>query len=256
MGKRILIVDDDASLANVLSLSFRKNGYEPHVAYDGSSALRAAFQSQPDVVIMDVMLPKMDGWETCRRLKSASDVPILMVTCRTDEADVLKSFQAGADDYMRKPFSLGEMNARVQALLRRADLGHRPGSSTLQVRDLTLDVARHRLSRGGREVDLTPTEFRLLCYLMQNAGRVLTHDELLTHVWGSEYRGEKSYLMYYIRFLRKKLEDDSANPRYISTIRGRGYRLISDRPGALARSAAPHGGAHAHASEPRADGRR
>jgi two-component system KDP operon response regulator KdpE len=229
MGKRILIVDDDASLANVLSLAFRKNGYEPFVAVDGHAALRSAYQNHPDVVIMDVMLPQMDGWEACRRLKTVTDVPVLMVTCRTEEADVLKSFRAGADDYMRKPFSLGEMNARVQALLRRSDMARRePRSTVLRIRDLVLDVAAHRLTQGDRAVDLTPTEFRLLCYMMQNAGRVLPHDELLAHVWGPEYRGEKSYLMYYVRFLRKKLRDDTSDPRYIITIRGRGYRFVSD----------------------------
>ena len=264
MGKRILIVDDDTSLANVLSLAFRKNGYEPFIAADGQAALRSAFQNQPDVVIMDVMLPQMDGWEACRRLKTVTDVPVLMLTCRTEEADVLKSFRAGADDYMRKPFSLGEMNARVQALLRRTDMRRRDArASVLRVRDLVLDVSAHRLTQGDRVVDLTPTEFRLLCYLMQNAGRVLTHDELLTHVWGPEYRGEKSYLMYYVRFLRRKLNDDTADPAYITTVRGRGYRFVSDlgQPQG-ARQAAftvpgmrSGGGARHDATEPGADGR-
>lgn len=228
MSRRVLIVEDDQSLAQVLSLSLRKNGYEPRIAADGSEALRLAFQSHPDLVIMDVMLPKMDGWETCRRLKTAANVPVLMVTCRTSEADVVRSFSAGADDYMRKPFTLGEMNARVSALLRRAaPEAPGAGNSVLRVQDITLDLTAHRVMHAGRTVDLTPTEFRLLARFMQSPGRLLTHRELLHDVWGREYTDEKAYLMYYVRFLRRKLHDSATNPRYIVTVRGRGYRLAS-----------------------------
>jgi len=227
MSKQVLIVDDDESLAQVLRLSFRKSGLESDIATDGADALRLAFQNRPDLVVMDVMLPRIDGWEACRRLKSVADVPVLVMSCRTTEADVLSSFRAGADDYVAKPFSLGEMNARVHALLRRPrPTRSAPRSNRVQVGDLVMDTLMHCITQGGTPLALTPTEFRLLAYLMHHPGRLLTHQELLSHVWGAEYAGEKPYLMYYIRFLRRKLGDDATAPRYIATVRGLGYRLI------------------------------
>ena len=226
--KQVLIVDDDVSLAHVLQLSFQKSGLRSDIATDGPDALRLAFETRPDLVVLDVMLPHLDGWETCRRIKSVADIPILVMSCRRTEADILKSFRAGADDHIAKPFGLGEMNARVRALLRRTRDHHPTGSNTgrIRVKDLVLDASSHSIARDGQDLSLTPTEFRLLAHLMRNAGRLLTHEELLTHVWGNEYAAEKPYLMYYVRFLRRKLGDDASSPRYIATVRGRGYRLL------------------------------
>jgi len=226
--QRVLIVEDDEPLARVLSLSLGKRGYDASITNTGDEALRTTFSQQPDIVIMDVMLPQMDGWETCRRLKSATDIPVLMVSCRTAEADVLTGFQAGADDYMRKPFTLGELTARVQALLRRRKVGgSRTPSTVLYVQDLMLELTTHRVQQAGEPVHLTPTEFALLACLMRRAGRVVCHQELLSEVWGKRCIEEKQYLMYYVRFLRRKLGDDADRPRYIQTVRGKGYRLIT-----------------------------
>lgn len=233
MAKQVLIVDDDQSLANVLSLSLRRSGYEARIANDGQSALRMAQQYRPDVVILDAMLPAMDGWETCRRLKSRADIPVLMITCRSEEDDVLRSFRAGADDHMRKPFGLSEMKARVKALLRRSHPNEAPAVTqgiTLQVNDLTLDMVRCRVSRDDETVNLSPTEFRLLSFLMQNAGRAVSHDELLYHTWGPNHLEERPYLVYYIAFLRRRLGDHADEPKYIDTVRGVGYRFLKGTP--------------------------
>lgn len=226
-GKQhVLIVEDDDSLARVLSLSLGKIGCESSIAGTGHEALKLAYRHRPDLVIMDVMLPQLDGWETCRRLKSAADVPVLMMSCRTSESDVLTGFQAGADDYVRKPFTLGEMTARVQALLRRSRADAAASAPLVfHAQDLTVDLALHRATQASKELDLTPTEFHLLSYLIQHAGRVVPHRELLTEIWGPSCAGEKPYLMYYVRFLRRKLGDDASSPRYIQTVRSRGYRL-------------------------------
>ncbi len=227
MPKQVLIVDDDLSLATVLSLSLRRGGYEPRIVGDGRTALELARQSPPDVVLLDVMLPNLDGWETCRRLKAELEVPVLVITCRTEESDAVRSFRAGADDYMRKPFGLGEMNARIKALLRRSGGAvHASAEVILRVGELTLDMARCRITRAGETLDFSPTEYRLLTLLMQRAGRIVTYEEILRHVWGAETQAARASVMLYVRYLRSKLGDSTDEPRYIATVRGVGYRFL------------------------------
>lgn len=224
VASRILTVDDDASLAGVIGLSLRKQGLEPILAGDGYEALRLAMDARPDLVILDVMMPRLDGLETCRRLKQIADVPVLMVSALTAEADVIRGFEAGADDYLRKPFSLAELNARVRALLRAHPAEQlQERGNILRNQDLVLDLARRRATLGGEPLRLTSTEFRLLAYLVQNAGHAMRSAEIVRRVWGEEYQAQGGHLKVYICYLRRKLGDDPENPRYIFTVRGMGY---------------------------------
>jgi DNA-binding response OmpR family regulator len=226
MNERVLVVDDDEVLGKVVALSLQKEGFQVQLVLSGPDGLRAAYDNHPQLIILDVMMPRLDGWETCRRLKEMSNVPILMLTARVTESDVLKGFECGADDYLRKPFSLAELNARCKALLKRAEPttpDARP--SLLRSRDLELDLARHRATLAGKPLELTPTEFRLLSYFMQNPGKLIPHKELLSEVWGPEYAEEDQYLRLYIRYLRQKLKDNPSNPTYIFNVRGEGYRF-------------------------------
>lgn len=221
---RVLTVDDDASLAGVIGLSLRKQGLEALTAANGYDALRLAVQEHPDLVILDIMMPRLDGLETCRRLRQMTDVPVLIVSALTSEADIIKGFEAGADDYLRKPFSLAELNARVRSLLRsRQSHRHELRSSVLRNGDVELDLARRRAFVGGKAVKLTSTEFRLLSYLVQNAGRTLPSEEIVREVWGEDYEPHGGHLKVYICYLRRKLADDPQSPRYVYTIRGVGY---------------------------------
>jgi DNA-binding response OmpR family regulator len=226
MKERVLVIDDDEPLGRVVGLSLQKEGFDVLLAGNGADGLKTAYENHPHLVILDVMMPRLDGWEVCRRLKEMATVPVLMLTARVAEGDVLKGFECGADDYLRKPFSLAELNARVKALLKptRAipDISK---ATVLKNKELELDLARHRVTLRGKSLDLTPTEFRLLSYFMQNPGKTLSHSELLTHVWGAEYAEEDQYLRLYIRYLRQKLEDDPNNPTYVFNVRGKGYRF-------------------------------
>jgi DNA-binding response OmpR family regulator len=227
MKKHVLLIEDDEHLSRAVDITLSREGFEVTTARDGDVGLRRAYEQQPDLVILDVMLPGLDGWEVCWRLKQMANTPVLMVTARATEEDVLQGFHCGADDYVRKPFSLAELVARVKALLKRADTygSFTPQGNVLRNGDLEVDLARHQVTKNGSLVNLTPLEFRLLSYFLQNPGRLLTHGELLTHVWGPEFSGEDQYLRLYVSYLRQKLEDDSANPRYIFNIRGEGYRF-------------------------------
>ena len=228
MSARVLIIEDDEPLARAVGLSLRKEGYEVILARNGAEGLRCAYEQHPDLVILDIMLPGLDGWTICQRLREMVSIPVLMLTARVTEADVLKGFEAGADDYLRKPFSLAELNARVRALLKRSDSAGSPSSSgpgVLRNGELELDLSSRRVSLRGQPLEVTPTEFRLLSYFMQNPGKLLTHDELLTEVWGREFADEHQYLRLYIRYLRQKLGDDAENPTYIANVRGQGYRF-------------------------------
>ncbi|NPV09043.1 MAG: response regulator transcription factor [Anaerolineae bacterium] len=225
--KRVLLIEDDEHLAKVVEITLSREGFEVFTARDGDLGLRRAYEQHPDLVILDVMLPGLDGWEVCRRLKQMSNTPVLMLTARATEEDVLQGFDSGADDYVRKPFSLAELAARVKALLKRAELYGATSTqgNVLHNGDLQVDLARHQVTKGGVPVELTPLEFRLLSYFLQNPGRLLTHSELLTHVWGPEFSDEDQYLRLYVSYLRQKLQDDSANPSYIFNVRGEGYRF-------------------------------
>ncbi len=222
-ASRILTVDDDTALAGVIGLSLRRHGLESLVAADGFEALRVACREHPDLVILDVMMPHLDGLETCRRLKQMTDVPVLMLSALATEKDVVCGFEAGADDYLRKPFSLAELCARVKALLRSREFAPPSGQSTLRIGALEMDLARRTVTLDGVAVRLTSTEYRLLAYLVQNAGIALTAQDILEHVWGEEYHQQGGHLKVYICYLRRKLGDNPNRPTYIQTVRGVGY---------------------------------
>ncbi len=227
MGKTtILIIDDDQDLARIVQLSLEREGYQTAIATSGLAGLQEAYRLQPDLFILDIMMPGMDGWEVCRRLREMSNVPILMLTAKGTEADIVRGLQIGADDYLTKPFSVAELIARIQALLRRAgSQSQTDRPSLLAIGNLTIDLSRRLVLRDGKLVDLTPTEFKLLECFVTHKNRVLPHKFLLTEVWGPEYIDETSYLKLYVRYLRRKLEEDPADPQLIVTEWGIGYRF-------------------------------
>lgn len=227
MSDRILIIDDDLTLIDLLSQSLEKAGYKVLSATNGIDGLQMLYKNKADLVILDVMMPRMDGWETCARIREISDVPIIMLTAKDKEEDTLKGFQCGVDDYVTKPFSFAELTARVKAVLQRARKALRDEERRrVHVFDeLVVDADNSQVTVRGKPISLTPTEFQLLLTLAENTGRILSHDQLLSQVWGPEYVGEAGYVKRYIWYLRQKIEDDPSNPQYILTERGFGYRL-------------------------------
>lgn len=227
-GTRILVVEDEPALVRLLRSILEAAHYQVRIVSDGERALDQIALESPDLVLLDLLLPgQLDGYDVCRRIREFSTVPIIMVTARVHEDEKLRGFDAGADDYVTKPFSARELLARVKALLRRADV---PRASLPRIRlgDLEVDIAAHEVVGNAAPVHLTPTELRLLVVLARHANRVVPHSSLLTEVWGPEYRDEVDYLRTYIRYLRQKLEPDPANPRYLVTTPGVGYRLVTD----------------------------
>ncbi len=230
----ILTADDDPQLLRLIARTLQFEGYDVLTASDGKQALELIEQHAPDLVVLDVMMPKMDGFTVCQRVREFSSVPIIIVTARGQDQDKVRGLDLGADDYLTKPFSVEELAARVRAVLRRAQFTASEQMhamrTTTTIGDLTVDYAQHLVTMAGREVPLTPIEYRLLAYLAQNAGRVVTQDLLLEHVWGAEYIGEGHMLQVNINRLRRKLEPDATHPRYILTKVGIGYYL-STQPG-------------------------
>jgi DNA-binding response OmpR family regulator len=226
VSKKILIVDDDAALVKVLSLSLEREGFEVIAALSGAEALRKAYESRPDLVILDIMMPQMDGWVTCRRLREIADMPIIMLTAKGGELDVVRGLDLGADDYITKPCSSEELKARIRALLRRSLSAEKTDwQAAYDDGWLMIDLSRQQVAVNGEPIDLTPTEFRLLSCLVQRNGQVVPHKELLTEVWGPEYSDQVSYLSVYIRYLRQKIEQNPSQPNYILTKWGMGYRF-------------------------------
>lgn len=223
---RILVVEDEDSLAELVAMGLRRHGYLVERAADGDTALDMAETLLPDLVILDLMLPRMDGWEVCRRMRQAAatrQIPVLMLSARREEKDVVEGLEMGADDYLRKPFALGELAARVKALLRRG--GHAlPGVKSLREGPLELDVAARMFRMDGVLLDVSPTEYRLLEELLRRRGQVISREELLGKVWGY-YEGDTRTVDVHVSRLRKKIEEDPENPRLLHTARGRGYRL-------------------------------
>jgi len=223
---RILIVDDELSIIKLLRANLEARGYEVLAAIDGAEAIQTFEMELPDLVILDIMMPKMDGFEVCRRLREWSQVPIIMLSARGDVSDKVKCLDLGADDYITKPFGKGELIARVRVVLRRTEATATVLSQpSFTSGDLQISFAQRRVTIASKEVKLTPTEYNLLQELVLNVGKVLTHTHLLNKVWGSEYREEREYLHVFIRRLRAKLEPDPANPRYITTVPGVGYQF-------------------------------
>ena len=223
---KILIIEDDATLNRLLVLHLTHKGYETVSALGGVEGLLLATRVQPDLVLLDVMMPVMDGWEVLERLRRESDVPVVLLTAKAMTPDVIHGLKLGADDYIRKPFNLEELDLRIEAVLRRASQGVTGRLKSCYEDDILLvDADRHLVLRRGREVHMSRTEFRLLCYLIENQRRVVSHEQALTHVWGPEYAADDSVLAVYIRYLRQKLEDNPSQPRYIHTEWGVGYRF-------------------------------
>ncbi len=228
----ILVVDDEPRMIQFIRMNLELEGYRVVQATNGLEALNQVRDELPDLVVLDVMMPDLDGFETLRLVRETSTVPVIMLTVKDDEDDKVKGLELGADDYVTKPFSPRELTSRIKAALRRAELPGLVEKSTIRVDDyLQIDFANRRVIAGGKEVKLRPTEYRLLYHLVQNAGHIVPHDTLLSKVWGYEYRDETHYLRLYITYLRQKLEPDAANPRYIFTERGVGYRFVDFRSG-------------------------
>ncbi len=225
MAHKILVVDDDKNLRLVLRAHLTRAGYQVVTASDGREALSMAFQERPDLIILDVMMPHMDGWEVCRRIRAMSDIPIIMLTARAESKDVVKGLHLGADDYLDKPFDGKELQARVQSVLRRANASS--GKTKEAYRDgyLTIDLDQRRVTVAGEPVDLSPTEFNILALLVESRGRVQTYQRILEEVWGPGYTEEADYVRTYMWHLRRKIEPEPKRPRYLINDFGVGYHF-------------------------------
>lgn len=225
--RRILVVDDEPRIIHFIRLNLEHDGFEVYEAHSGPEALEQLRDQMPDLVLLDIMMPDLDGFETLRLIREISTVPVIMLTAKGEEEDKVRGLELGADDYVTKPFSPNELTSRVRAVLRRTELPGKPVHDIIEIDDrLKIDFDRREVWVDGELVKLRPTEFRLLYHLVQNAGWVVPHEQLLAKVWGYEYRDETHYLRLYINYLRQKLEEDPSNPKYIQTERGVGYRFI------------------------------
>ena len=225
---RILLVDDEPLIAESLTYSLRLEGYDVKSLGDGAQVLQAVEEYQPDLVVLDVMLPGISGLEVCRRLRARSSIPVIMLTARGEEIDRVMGLEVGADDYLAKPFSFRELLARIRSILRRVELDRvMQKDPAITIDQLTLDITSRRAFKGANEVNLSAREFDLLSALMENAGRALSRQELHDRVWGENWIGDPRTLAVHIRWLRMKIEDESSSPRYIQTVRGFGYRFAS-----------------------------
>jgi len=226
--KRILVVDDDTAILRLLSTNLKARGYEVITATDGEEALEAVQKDYIDLIILDIMMPKVDGVQVCRHIREWSDIPIIILSARGDENDKVKCLELGADDYLTKPFGIAELMARINTAFRhRGDASVAPAQSSFTCDGLEINFAKRRVTVKGKEITLTPTEYSLLQQLAVNSDKILTHSMLLHSVWGTEYSSEKEYLRVFVGRLRRKLEPDPKNPRYIHTIPGVGYHLAT-----------------------------
>lgn len=222
---KILAVDDDKTLLRFLGESLEQQGFEVVTADRGSKALKLFFGERPDLVVLDLMMPGMDGWELCARIRELADTPVIMLTAKTSEADKLRGFRLGVDDYVTKPFSLAELGARIKAVLARSALDDRPAASIHRVGGLEIDIRKHEATLDDEPLTLTPTEFRLLAALAGRAGEAMSRDDLVSEVWGDYRQKRGSALRRYVWFLRQKIEQDPNRPKRLVTVRGYGYRL-------------------------------
>ena len=225
MTSKILIVEDDPNLLEALKYNVRKEGHDTVTAIDGVQALEVARTEKPDLIVLDIMLPKMSGFEVCRTLRKEMAVPILMLTARDDEIDKVAGLDLGADDYMTKPFSMRELLARIRAMLRRVEIQTAIPETPLRFGDIEVDIGRHVITRAGSALNLTPKEFDLLTFLTKNKGLVFSRDQLLEKVWGYDYSGDTRTIDVHIRWLREKIEDNPEEPKRLITVRGVGYKL-------------------------------
>ena len=231
-GERlILVVDDEPRMIRFIRMNLELEGYRVVEATNGLEALDRVRKDLPDLVVMDVQMPEMDGFEALEHIRQVSTVPVIMLTVKAEEEDKVRGLELGADDYVTKPFSPRELSSRIKALLRRLEMPSPPAKTVTRIDDrLTVDFFRYQVVVDGEPVSLRPTEYRLLYHLISNPGWVMSHETLLSKVWGHEYRDESHLLRLYIAYLRKKIEADPANPQYILTERGVGYRFVDFRP--------------------------
>jgi len=228
---RVLIVDDDPGITKLLRASFGDMGYELLVAMDGAEALHTIQRELPDLIILDIKMPEIDGLEVCRQLREWSQIPIIMLSVDSAIEQKVRCLDLGADDYVVKPFSLDELMARIRRVLRRTQaIGTTPGQAVFTVGDLEINFIERRVTSAGNEVKFTPTEYSLLRELVLNIGKVLTHVQLLNRVWGQEYSGETEYLRVFVNRLRTKIEPNPTKPRYIITVPGVGYMFSRRKP--------------------------
>lgn len=232
--KLILIADDEARMRRFIEMNLNLEGYRVVEASDGLEAIERVRDDLPDLVLLDVMMPQLDGFEALRIIRETSTVPVIMLTVRDDESDKVKGLELGADDYVTKPFSPRELASRIKAVLRRTEMESPVDKSLIKVDDyLQIDLNRRQVFVDGEEVKLRPTEYRLLYHLVSNPGQTLTHEMILSKVWGYEYRDESQYVRLYITYLRQKIEPNPSKPKYILTNRGVGYYFVDflrDRP--------------------------
>jgi two-component system KDP operon response regulator KdpE len=225
--KRILVVDDEPRMIGFIRMNLELEGYQVIEAHNGLEALDAVRTQLPDVILLDVMMPELDGFETLRMLREFSTIPVIMLTAKGEEDDKVVGLELGADDYVTKPFGPRELSSRVRAVLRRAEMPSTPEKALLRIDDrLSVDFNRREVIVNGEHIKLRPTEYRLLYHLIENAGWTVPHEQLLAKVWGYEYRDETHYVRLYVNYLREKIEEDPSNPKYIQTERGVGYRFM------------------------------
>jgi two-component system OmpR family response regulator len=225
MKSKILVVEDDPNILEALKYNLGREGYDTLTAVDGAQAIEAARANKPDLIILDIMLPKMSGFEVCRILRKEMAVPIIMLTARDDEIDKITGLDLGADDYMTKPFSMRELMARVRAMLRRMEIKTVIPETPVKSGDLEIDIRHHMITRAGIALNLSPKEFDLLVFLAGNKGLVFSRDQLLEKVWGYEYSGDTRTVDVHIRWLREKIENNSEEPKRLITVRGVGYKF-------------------------------
>ncbi len=224
----VLIIDDEKTLVKALTFNLEREGFRVEPAYDGEEALQKVFSLKPDVVVLDLMLPAVDGFEVCRRIRKKLDVPIIMLTARSEDIDKVLGLELGADDYLTKPFNSRELVARIKAILRRSTAFEEEQKKQIQIGKLQIDLLQHRVRLEGKEINLTSKEFALLSFLAVNAGNVYSREQLLEQVWGYDYYGDVRTVDVHIRHLREKIEADPANPDFVITVWGTGYKLRED----------------------------
>jgi two-component system response regulator RegX3 len=227
VSERILVADDEQAITDAVAYALRGEGFEVDSVADGEAAIEVARAGSYDVLVLDLMLPRLSGIEVCRRLRAESDIPILMLTAKDAEVDRVLGLEAGADDYVTKPFSMAELVSRVRAILRRRELDRSTPALVRRIGALEIDLARHRVSVAGRPVQLTPSEFRLLTLLAEQPDRVYNRGEIMRHLWESEYVGDQRACDIHVSNLRRKIEDGPGEPRRLLTVRGVGYRLVA-----------------------------
>ena len=222
----VLLIEDDTTLVSSLSYYLDKNGFSVTSAGDGLGGLNVARSLRPDIIVLDLLLPKMDGLEVCRRVRHESDVPILILSAKADETDRVAGLEVGADDYMSKPFGMRELTARLRSLLRRAGPKSAAASSVTRFGSIELDARGRSLRKEGREIPLKAREFDLLVFLVANSGQVFTRQQLVEKIWGYEFFGGSRTVDVHVRWVREKIEDDPSRPRHLLTVRGTGYKLV------------------------------